>query len=416
MNVPDELAAALRAAADAAPPHVGDLAGVRRRGRARLRHRAMTGTGLVALAVAAALGVRFALTGSGPGPEPGPVAAPSATPEPAEPAQRLLTDGAGWVASRADDEPPAGLSARETFEWYRDQPGASGVLGPPTEVGPDGDAVPLELADLPGIDSVRDVLPMPDGRFAVIGLVDRMPGVERTDGPCVAGIGMPLLVVEPDLSVSTSRDLRIRCQTLDLVAVDAETAYLARDSRLVAHDLATGDERLLLDSAEAVPIEHSGMDYAGGRLAVVVSDPACDGTGGLVVRVTDVATGDSRDRPLDGPACVRSGGPVRLSPDGRYAAVAYHWFMGGAAAGLRMAVLDLANGGLVVEDRLVAETTGPNLVGDRSPRSVGLRTAAVVGLAWHDPQTLRMAWYDVPPDRVHWLPEVVEVTEVRLPR
>ncbi|MGH3683415.1 MAG: hypothetical protein ACRDT2_24575, partial [Natronosporangium sp.] len=357
-------------------------------------------------------------TGSGADPALAPPAPDRQPPAagPAEPAQRLLvTNGAGGVTSRGDAVPPEGLSTRETFEWYLDQAGAYGVVGPLAEIRPDGDVVPLELDDLPGVDLVRDVLAMPDGRLAVLGLVDRMPGTERTDGPCVAGIETPLLVVEPDGSVSSSRDLRTRCQTLDLVAVDAETAYLARDSRLVAHDLATGDERLLLDSAEAVPVEHSGMDYAGGRLAVAISDPACSGIGGLVVRVTDVATGDSRDHPLPGERCQPAGGPVRLSPDGRYAAVAYHWFIGDDTAKLGMAVLDLA-GGTVVEDRQVAAAPGPDLGGDYSQRGVGIRTAAVVGLAWRDPQTLRRAWYEVPSEGVYWLPDVVEVTEVQPPR
>jgi hypothetical protein len=55
-RVPDDLATVVRTAASAAPTSPGDLATVRRRGRAHRRHRVAATTGLTSLAVAAVLG------------------------------------------------------------------------------------------------------------------------------------------------------------------------------------------------------------------------------------------------------------------------------------------------------------------------------------------------------------------------
>lgn len=421
MNLPDDVTEIVRTVAGAVPPHAGDLAAVRSRGRARVRHRALAATGSVALAVVAAIGAPVVLTGpeAAPPTSPPPAASgtPTESPAPAPAAQRLLLDGANlvteiYIGEGEDDgaEPPPG-TAREAYEWYQNRPNAVGVLAPLAEIRPDG--VVVDLTDLPEVDSVQQMVAMPDGRLAAIGLVDLMPGVERTDGPCVAGIATPLLVVERDGSVSVFRDLRVRCQTVTLVSADTGTAYLLRDDQLVAHDLATGAERVLLEPASA------GQDYAGGRLAGVVhsNEPACGpGTvGRLVLRVAEVATGATADHQVPADGCTGHGGQLRLSPDGRYAAHVYL-----AEDGIRIAIFDLDRDGTVVADRLVSDAGEErDRVGQTGHRGIAVwaRTgsAGVVGLAWDDPDTLRLAWYEVPGNRVYWLPDVLQQTTIDVP-
>jgi hypothetical protein len=418
-DVADELADALHSAAGAVPPYSGELAAAQRRGRAHRRHRTVTVAGFTALAVAAALGLPFALTGADPGSEaeppvaalPGSAAASTA---PGEPAQRLLLDGDGWVnmASAGEDspEPPVGVSARESYEWYRDQPDATGVLGPIAEVLPDGDVAELDL-DLPGVDSVRDMVALPDGRLVVIGLHDRTPGAEREDGPCVEGLDFPLLVVAADGSVSQSRQARVMCETLELLGADADTAYLVRGSRLVAHDLATGDERELLDAPEVSEVAWHGS-IAGGRV-VAVDDQLTAACASGEVLVADLAAGAWTDYPLPGEDCVDWAGPVQLSPDGRHVAAAFV-SIGDGRSDLRVAVIDLTSGAVVLEHNLVG-TDHENATGLTIRGGAAAPGGHIAGLAWDDRQTLRVAWYEVPREGVRWLPDLIQVDTLAVP-
>jgi hypothetical protein len=427
---PDDVVAAMRAAASGAPSYHGDLAAVRQRGRVRRRRRAAAATGFAAVAVAAAVAVPSIVNGQAAGPverpqlaDPPPASAPAAPAAPAEPAQRLLLDGAGWVVAPSGEGteiteyvgPQSGETAREAYERLGDVPGAVGVLGGLAELRPDGEVLDIEL-DPPGIDSVREVVAMPDGRLAVIGIVDRMPGVSREDGPCVEGVDFPLLVVEADGSVSLSREIRVMCETLTLLDADADTAYLVRDSRLVAHDLATGEERVLVDSPDMLPVIGQGS-VAAGRIATVATKPADTGCQAgtsamrLVVRVAEFPSGATSEHPLPSAGCVEFAGPVRLSPDGRYAAIAYHRSTddGDMQSELRVAVVDLDTGDAVA-DRVIVGADQRNEGVDLNPRSITSSYGAIAGIAWDDEQTLRVAWYEVPAEGVHWMADLVEVS------
>lgn len=406
-EIPDDLAASLRAAAYAAPPYPGDLAEVRRRRQARRRRRAVTATGLAATGVVAALGIPFAVGGAaGSGGEG------TDQPAVASPAQRLLLRGDSWlVATDGAELPDRPVGAAELYRQYQGQPGVSGRLLPPSEVLPDGSVVELDLDPL-GIDSVRQLVEMPDGRLALIGQVDRMPDIDTDDELCFEGIEFPLLVVEPDGSVSTSRDVREPCRTLTLVAADATTAYLVRDSRLVAHDLATGGEQILLDSVEALPADSAGVAYADGQIVTFVPGPNRSCEDGLAlelplqdtddpaIRVTDVATGATVEHPMPQIDCLGSTELIRVSPDGSYAAVAYelgrmpgnHW--------VGVALVDVDSGKVVTEWSLTDTTT------DRS---------VVAGLAWKGGRTVRVAYYQAPQDRLNWVPSLIRVKTFSVP-
>lgn len=179
--VPAELDAALRRAALAVPPHAGDLAGVLTRAQARRRRRAVAWGGTVAaVAVAGVLAAPAAL------PEPSPPAADPPVLAVDEPAQRLLLDGAFYLAHPGEvPQAPEG-SAWEMYQYYRRQPGVSGVLGTLAEVRPGGEVVELDLGGL-GVDGFHRVLPLPEGRLVGLGYLAPMPGGESAGGPCFEG-------------------------------------------------------------------------------------------------------------------------------------------------------------------------------------------------------------------------------------
>jgi hypothetical protein len=421
-EIPEVLAGAVRAAAAAAPPHPGDLAAVRRRAVTVRRHRTVTATGLVALGLLAVLGFGVPAERPESRPEPMPAAEPTPTP-PAAPAQRLLIDGTGYVVQVSDEpeqpQPPDDATGRELYEWYSGRPGASGVLGTLAEVLPDGDVVELDLRGLPGINNgVRDVVAMPDGRLAALGLVDLLPGVQREDGPCVEGVEFRLLVVDARGDVEVSRNVREMCQDLVLLAADSDTAYLVRTSDLVAHDLDTGEETVLLTALELAFVADRAS-LAAGRL-VTVANPAQTGAGcaaggppgRLAVRVFDVPDGESvLYRVPTGSGCADLAGPVRLSPDGRHAAVAYHRFLPEGGGELSVAILDVATGRLVA-DRVVVSGVVDRL--DVSRLMVGNGAGAIAGLAWQDDRTLRYAWYELPEQGLHWLPDLLQVDSLTI--
>lgn len=417
-EIPEELAGAVRAVAEAAPPHPGDLAAVRRRAHAVRRHRTVTATGLVALGLLAVLG--FGPPGDRLPPEPLPAVRPTPSPV-VEPAQRLLIDGTGYVLRVGDEpeqpEPPNDATGRELYEWYSGQPDVSGVLGTLAEVLPNGDVVELDLRGLPGINNgVREVVAMPDGRLAVIGLVDLMPGVEREDGPCVEGVEFRLLVVDADGDVSLSRNVREMCENLALLGADADTAYLVRDTELAAHDLDTGEETVLLTALElAFVADRSSL--AAGRL-VIVADPGAHGaacgaglaSARLRLHVFELPNSESAvHRVPTGSGCADRAGPIRLSPDGRHAAIAYHRFLPEGSGELHIAILDVATG-RVLADRLVLSGSVDLL--DATTMMLGNGAGAIAGLAWQDDHTLRYAWYESPEHGVHWLPDLIQVGTV----
>jgi hypothetical protein len=424
-DIPDDLVAAMRAAAGAAPPHSGDLAAVRRRGRARRRRRAAAVAGVAAVAVAAAVAVPSVIAGPAAPSADGSRVAVSRPAAPAEPAQRLLINGAVWELVSSEDGTElrgaeSGETAREAYERLRAWPGAVGVISGWAELRPDGEVVELDL-DLPGIDSISDVAAMPDGRLAAIGVVDRMPEVERDDGPCVEGVDFPLLVIEADGSVSRSREVRVMCETVRLLAADADTAYLARDSRLVAHDLATGEERTLVEAPH--PLDGGYGSVAPGRVATAAAEPRDDPCPPdevgeqIVVRVVEFGSGASSSYPLRPRGCSGYAGAMRLSPDGRYAAVAFYRLLDdGRYFDLGVAILDLDTGD-VVRDQTIVEgyQDRQDVTVDIGNGSITSTRGAISGIAWDDERTLRVAWYEVPDEGVHWISDVIQVSTISVP-
>jgi hypothetical protein len=106
-------------------------------------------------------------------------------------------------------------------------------------------------------------------------------------------------------------------------------------------------------------------------------------------------------------------GPIRLSPDGRYAAFFHaHGYKTEGGGGERyLAVVDVQTGA-VRHDQLLA----PNLIG-YSPEDPtrALIPAGKYGLAWIDQSTLRVAVAEVPAaDRMYTVEELLKVQTVKL--
>jgi hypothetical protein len=378
-RLPDELITVIDEAAMTVPPHQGDLDRVLRRHRLRHRRRAAAGAvatvavvGLSAGAVPYVLGDR--------GAEPGPRAtqAPAEQPPPATvPAQRLLLYGAGWSV-QSTDGPEIGIATPA---------GLSEVLA-------DGSLV---THPIPGVDSWYQADALPDGRIVVLGYRDLAPGKPREDGPGVTDLSIKLVVLRPDGTIERAREVRVIGEPVSLVAATDRVAYLLRPRGLVAHDISTGAERVVLGSATigANP-GPSRMDVAAGRLAVPSGSPSrpCS------IRVTDLAsTRPAADVSLASLGCEDPDG-VRLSPDGRLVAVSYQ-----RSAEIRLAVVDIASG-TVRTDRSLRPPPGPT---DRFAYK-----PSVYGMAWTDSANLRVAIAELPPrpDRVYPLAEVFRVVTI----
>jgi hypothetical protein len=335
-------------AASATGPHVADLDRIRRRAARRRRRRAAFAAGGAALAVMSVLVTPIYLTRSAPSPSPGaPSAAITTTTAPA-PAQRLVLPGEGWTES-VEGRPTAGVT------------GVDGIA----EVRADGglDVLPRP----PGFDHINELEALADGRLVALGSRDLMPGVERDDGPMVEGVEFPLVVTRPGGAVVSSRDVRVRGEHVALLGVSDGVAYLARPTGVVAHDLDTGAERLVVP----LTLDVSYGDQAGST-AVLVSQ------GTLVV--VDLASGRETGRfPLPGYR-----GQMRLSPDGRL-----------------LAVVTLAGNDETVEIRDVA--TGRVTIAQPIRRDVRHFDSRSTGLAWTDATTVRAAWPELPAgaDRIY---------------
>jgi hypothetical protein len=133
----------------------------------------------------------------------------------------------------------------------------------------------------------------------------------------------------------------------------------------------------------------------------------------MSVRVAELMTGAIRRYPLPAGGCAESTGPVRLSPDGRHAALAFHRFLTGGRSELRVAVVDLDRGTVVADRRIVGPAT-VRLLETGSPGITSSR-GAIVGLAWDDPTSLRVAWYEAPAEGLHWMTDLIQVTALSVP-
>lgn len=368
-EIADDLAAALRTAAALTPPYPGDLDGVRRRGRSRMRRRTASAAMLTALLVTVAVAAPALVTGGAPTTGPGPADPVTPALPTGPPAQRLLLDTVSWWVANSSwpDEFRGRLVA---------------------EVSPGGQVRPLEL---PEVDAVQEVVLVGDGRLVMRGTVDLSRGYpqgrDHGQGPCrPESHATRLFVLAGDGSVQVSRDLGTGCDAVRLMAADPDAAYLLRGSRLVAHDLASGAERVVGELPEYLgrpwaqppshltpswPVAFDGRRLAAFREPDRVSDRVC---GGHSIEVVDVETGDRVAHPMPTEwTCVPWVGALRLSPDGRYVAVAFdehttEWLK------MRVVVLDLTRG--TVAGRLEYDVAGAR--------------AGVPGLAWRDGTTLQV--------------------------
>ena len=268
-----------------------------------------------------------------------------------------------------------------------------------------GDPVRLELAGLEPDGAPR---PLPDGGHVVVGHhpVQAPPPEgfnEFTD------LTYSLAVVGADGEVEVERDI----EDSSLLGVTATEAILARqpnDERgepsgpasIVAHDLATGEERVVRQGVifDAGHNASAISAIVAGDLvtveASVRTEPTGENTSRIVpgseectLRVTNLTTSETAERPL-AIGCEMLFG-LQASPDGSQAAVAYE--TGGdpvVGADVRLAVVDLPSGA-VSHDELLGHSIDCRAFGDcpPDPRFVDYR-----GMAWDDASTVRVAMVD----------------------
>jgi hypothetical protein len=271
----------------------------------------------------------------------------------------------------------------------------------------DHDPVRLELA---GLDPHGQPRPLPNGGHVVVGIhpVEYPPPEgfnEFTD------LTYGLAVVGPDGKVDIERDI----EPSTLVGVTATEAILARQPRdesgqasgpasIVTHDLATGEERVVHQDVTFDPDR-----MASARSAVVAGDlvtveasqliePTGEDTGVYVpgseectLRVTDLATGEETEEPLDLKCSMIRG--LQASPDGSRAAVAYEGSRSSRTLDLpevRLAVVDLPDGA-VAQDELL----GNNIDCRAGGCPPDAQPADYQGMAWDDASTLRVAIEDL---------------------
>lgn len=365
-DVPDNIATLVRDAATAVPGAYGDTEAVVRRARRYRRRRAGALACAVIFVVAGAVTVPV-LAGRADRPVlPAvvPTAATPSAPVVAAPAQRLLLTRTGEVATGR------GLA----------------------ELRPDGSVVQHGVPDGAG-----EIVTLPDGRLATLVTTDLLPGTKRPDGPGAEAVSIKLVVLKAGGGVERDREVRVKGEQVRLLGATERTAYLARAKGIVAHDLDTGKETVvlppfLLHESEATLFPTT--DVTGDRLAVAEGT----GTKGCTVRVADLRTGaELPARRISTGTCIAD--HVRLSPDGRLAAVAYLRL---STTEKRLAVVEVATGATLADKPL----------GTRPVTDVDTVNAA--GVAWSDNRTLRVAVTELPPgaNRVYRLSEVLRVVTV----
>ncbi|SCG54512.1 hypothetical protein [Micromonospora inositola] len=382
--VPDDLTELVHRAARATAPHVADLANVRRRARARRRRRAA--------ATAAGLAVLVALTGgavpllAGDDRAAAPVSAPSPPPTgagpttpapPPAPAQRLFIAGGGGSSKPLRGGPEIGL-----------------VGGAADEVVADGSVVRHRVPA-----GWESNVALPDGRLVGLKLTDLMPGVQRRDGPNVAGLSIKLMLLDTDGRIQRSREVRVKGQGLELVGADERYAYLVRDNvGLVAHELATGREETLIRASKVrAEVLFGTVDVAAGLVVTATSGPSMERCQVDVLRLAD---GRRQSRLEVKGDCAQS---IRLSPNGRLVAIPYGRPSGRHQWEYRMAILDTTSG-----QRLADQFIGTASV------VYGLVVSGTWGAAWADDTTVRVVWAQLPQParKVYSVSELARVVTV----
>jgi hypothetical protein len=273
------------------------------------------------------------------------------------------------------------------------------------ELTADDRVVDLELAGL-GVNT--PVQPLPDGGHVVVGYdpVDYPPPEDFNE---FTDLVFGLAVVGPDGQVQVERDL---VDESDLVGVTSTDALLYRqpeDDRgratgpasLVAHNLATGEERVLHEAASFDPNSNEWARWAvvGSHLVTVAAVEHLNPDGPTrvtpetvecVLRMTDLTNGEEEQRPLDLPCSLVMG--LQASPDGSRAAVVYENDEPDELTGATyLAVVDLPSGE-VVHDELIGLRTECTAASPCPPNTIPIEYH---GMAWDDAATVRVALTDM---------------------
>ncbi|SDT78277.1 hypothetical protein [Actinoplanes derwentensis] len=347
-TIPQDLTDAVRAAAEAAPGYRADLTDVHRRVRRRHnRQAALSVVGAVALVVATGFGVVTRHR------ETTPDVLPAASDTPPEPAWQRMTLNGAFGRYRM----PSGGSEQTVALSNTSQ---MGVLEPSGRI---------DTVKVAGARRWDRVVALPDG-----GVVAMSENEFR------------LVVTAPNGTVRIQRNLSHDGEWVSMVTASADTAYLWRETELVAHDIATGKETGVVNMHQLGVRDLYGAftaaDVSSGLLVLAPKRAGCP----VGVLARPLSAGRNPVPPemayVGSADCERVTG-IRLSPDGAMAAVTYE-------------VKD-NNFGIVVfriADKAVLARGGGVSIGSRDGSIVGnVRPDPRVSVAWQSPTEVRGAWY-----------------------
>jgi hypothetical protein len=275
------------------------------------------------------------------------------------------------------------------------------------ELTADGQVVPLELD---GLDAHGPPRPLPDGGHVVVGIrpLAEPPSEDFNE---FTDLTFELAVVGADGEVEVERDLGNEQTTLvGVTSTDAILILQPEDDRgrkagpasLVAHDLATGDERVLHRDVSFDPDTNAWARWAvvGTDLVTVAAiehlpprpdedepwEPPPPTRVDCTLRIDDMTSGGTEERPLD-LGCQQVMG-LQASPDGSQAAVVYQ-NDDELVGATYLAVIDLPSGE-VVHNELLGERV------ECAPECApGAQNIEYHGIAWDDAATVRVALTDI---------------------
>lgn len=292
----------------------------------------------------------------------------------------------------------------------------------------DGDPVALETGGL-GLDPWAAWAlprPLPGGGHVVVGPHQPPVAARPDDVDEFTEVTYGLAVVGADGRVEVERDIA----PSTLAGVTATEAVLTRQPRnergapsgaavVVAHDLTTGEERVVRDDDAFDPDRWTGAASAvvAGDLVIVEASRRVqhldDGTPSAVpesesctLRVVDLATGDAHEQPLDLDCGLVLG--VQPSPDGSQMAVAYEAVYAGPEflPEWRLAAVDLADAS-VGHDELVGHQVDC-VPGESCPHGSSPRVF-YAGMAWLDASRIRLAMVDLDSTAADLIVETIEL-------
>lgn len=261
------------------------------------------------------------------------------------------------------------------------------------EVLADDTIKPLSLGGLDPLGLSGDLWALGDGRHVLLGVPAPLPATE-------AGIIQRLVVVGADGTVEVDRRVDEPGLDIALLAATTTEAILGRIDadtrvRIVAHNYATGSERLLTKTT----LDNFLVDVAGSKLVYFVG-PQTEGGSSCRIETLDVVTGEEQSYPLD--ATCEQVRAVRASPDGSSVAVVYGYLNVDEADTneVRVAVVDLDDGEVRLDEHLndgevrLDEYLGNVMLGCEGAGCPAV-LADYLGMAWDDNAHLRVALVDL---------------------